>query len=139
MEAYMFAFNKAARTFAAASIAMVMCTAAPAAAQENDESSEFDTAINVTVRNRHFNDVRVYAVSGTRSWRLGNVVGMNTDTFEVPRFLSGFNTPIKIVAYPIGTATVVSSHEVVAQPGDEIVYTVESHLPLSNVRVVPAY
>ena len=100
--------------------------------QEVDENQ-----IQVTVENRHFNDVRVYAVAGTRSWKLGNVTGMTEDTFVVPRFLTVTNEPLRIVAYPIGTASVVRSHDVLVSPGDEVVYRVESRLPLSNIRVIP--
>lgn len=42
--------------------------------------------VAVRVVNQNFNDVDVYAISGTRTTRLGTVFGNSTETFPVERW-----------------------------------------------------
>jgi hypothetical protein len=107
----------------------VLASTAPATAQFATRTA--DTVV-VQVENRNFLDVRVYAVSGSLVWRLGNVTGMTQAVFTLPEWMTGSGESVQMLAYPVGQRSVATSQALLVNPGDQIVFRIEQHLALSN-------
>ena len=87
--------------------------------------------------NRNFADVRVYAISGASEWRIGTGTGFTEETLQLPRFLMGTTEPITLVAYAIGGGGAAAATNLLALPGDAIVFNVEPNIGLSYARLLP--
>ena len=94
-----------------------------------------DSDIKVVVVNRNWLDVRVYAVSGSHSVRLGTVTGFGEQTFTLPRSIQAGYTDLMLAVRPIGQRGVHYSMPLLASPGDIIEFRVENHLALSSAIV----
>jgi hypothetical protein len=89
----------------------------------------------VHVSNNHWLDVRVYAVTGGRTWRLGTVTTYTTGTFTLPGQFVDPGHDTQFVAYPIGARTRVTTPGLLLTPGDVIEWRVENNLNLSSLFV----
>jgi len=92
-------------------------------------------AVRVQVDNHNFLDMRIYAESNGRRWRLGTVTAFTSETFELPRFVTLPNDEVVLVASPIGSRGVYVAQPVLVEPGDTVQFNVENQLVLSNVLV----
>lgn len=129
---------KHARTVALYLGAFFLATASPAAAQSSQpEGREVEQRVTVHVVNRNFADVRVYAISGGSEWRIGTVTGLTETSLTLPRFLTGTTEPITLVAYAIGGRGAAAATNLLALPGDAIVFHVEPNFGLSYARLLP--
>lgn len=89
----------------------------------------------VTVENRNFLDLDVYAIrSGGVPRRLGMVTSASSTTFPLPRDFVAFGA-VRIVAVPIGGFGAAGSGQVPVNPGQTIVFTVEENFALSSVII----
>ena len=121
-------------------LALVVLLAGPmttlSATQPDPRARAKEKPIAVQVNNRNFLDMRIYVVSHGAAWRLGTVSSNTVDQFKLPRFVSSHHDTIRIVAVPIGQRAEASSQDLLANPGDRIVFHVEMDLALSNAMII---
>jgi hypothetical protein len=87
------------------------------------------------VDNQHFNDMTIWATRpGSQRYRLGDVTGLSTATFKLPRNLVAYGT-VDVIAVPIGAAGVARTGELSVSPGETIVFTVQQHLAASTAVI----
>ncbi len=91
--------------------------------------------ITVVVDNRNFLDVRVYAVEGSRVFKLGNVTGLSRQTFRLPRSFGAAGGELQLLAEPIGARVGHSSQPLSVFPGDRVEYRIENALVFSTARL----
>jgi hypothetical protein len=87
------------------------------------ETSPDDPAV-LSVENRGFSDMVIYAVSGSQRFRLGMATGNSTKSFTLPRTLVLNAGPLRFLADPIGGSRTPISEEMVVQPGDVVTLTI---------------
>ncbi|MCZ6918313.1 MAG: hypothetical protein O7I93_16180 [Gemmatimonadetes bacterium] len=95
--------------------------------------AEDDSLVTVTVVNRNWNAMRVYAVIEGVSHRLGTVSGLSEQRVRLRPAWVGSAAEIEIVAVPIGRRGATITQRMLIFPGDELVYRIESNLGLSNL------
>ena len=86
----------------------------------------------VRVANNNWSDVNVYAVRSGHRFRLGTVPSITERVFRLP---AGFSTPggeLELLVDPIGSSLTHSTGRIMFNPGDEIIWRIENHLPLSS-------
>lgn len=89
----------------------------------------------LTVENRNWQDVVVYAVyDGTRN-RLGMINTARTVSFRLASRLVGHGGSLYFIADPIGASKHFQSEMVVVQPGQVISWTLESGLERSSISI----
>jgi hypothetical protein len=76
---------------------------------------------SVRVENRNFLDMNVYVLEGSRRVRLGTAGGVSTTILRIPANLLFGTTSLRFQMDPIGGRATPITHEVAAQPGDEII------------------
>jgi hypothetical protein len=92
--------------------------------------------IPLTVDSRFREDVTVYVLRGTQRTRLGVVTALTTQAFLIPATFSGDAGGFRLVADPAGSRrSAYTSEGVVAQPGQRLVWTLESRLGRSMLGV----
>jgi hypothetical protein len=87
------------------------------------KTSPDDPAV-LSVENRGFSDMVIYAVSGSQRIRLGLATGNSTKSFTLPRTLVLTAGPLRFLADPIGGTRTPISEEMVVQPGDVVTLTI---------------
>lgn len=93
-------------------------------------------AVALRVESHNSSDVVIYAARGRMRQRLGMVTGTTTRTFTIPGSFAGDASGFYLVAHRVGGAgTDVSSPTVTVQPGQTVVWTLESELPRSSLSV----
>jgi hypothetical protein len=89
----------------------------------------------VRVENQHFNDMTVWATRpGSQRYRLGNVTGLSTATFKLPRNLVAYGS-VNVIAVPIGGRGAARTGQLDISPGETIVFRVQQHLAASSALV----
>jgi hypothetical protein len=86
----------------------------------------------VRVENNNWSDVNVYAVRSGQRFRLGTVPSISERVFRLP---AGFSIPggeVELLVDPIGSSLTHSTGRIMFNPGDEIIWRIENHLPLSS-------
>jgi hypothetical protein len=92
--------------------------------------------IPLTVDSRYREDVTVYVVRGTQRTRLGLVTALTTQAFLLPATFSADAGGFRLAADPAGSRRAsFTSENVVAQPGQRLVWTLESRLGRSVLGV----
>lgn len=120
----------------AALAAPVQATAqAPEKSVEAVESVAQDGRVTLQIENHHWQDVRVYVISGSLARRIGTVTGLTTENFKLPRDLNVTVHDVQIAISPIGMRGVHYSPRVVLSPGDHIQYRVANNLALSTLSI----
>ena len=112
-------------------------TLADPAVMSNDVVDSTRAAVRVQVDNHNSLDMRIYAVSNGRRWRLGTVTSFTSETFQLPSFLTLPTDEVLLVASPIGSRRVYVAHPVLVEPGDVVQFRVENQIVLSSVFVRP--
>lgn len=100
-------------------VALVLALVACGGARRGQRSMD-DVRTTITVENRSWNQVVVYAVRSSQRVRLGSVPAVNTRTFTIPRTLLGPATPLRFQADPIGGNAAGVSQELVVHEGDRV-------------------
>jgi hypothetical protein len=121
-------------TFALAS-AVALSAAASANEARAQDTGATERKATVYVENHHTSDIRVYAVSGGRTQRLGLVTSFTTSQFKLPAWFVGGGHEFRLVAYPIGARTGVATQDLDAFPGDVVEWQVRNALGLSSASV----
>lgn len=131
------------RILPAFGLALLAALVAPqqANAQAPEETTEAVTQVaqdgRVTLRleNHNWQDVRVYAISGSLARRIGTVTGLTTEEFTLPRDMNVTVHDFQIAISPIGMRGVHYSPRIVLNPGDRIQYRVANNLALSTLTI----
>ena len=91
-------------------------------------------AVALRVESHNSSAVVIYAARGRMRQRLGMVTGTTTRTFSIPGRFAGDASGFYLVAHRVGggAGTDMSSPTVTVQPGQTVVWTLESELPHSS-------
>jgi hypothetical protein len=87
------------------------------------------------IENHHWNDVRIYILHDGVRERLGTVTATSSQSFVIPFRRLGATGTIRLMADPIGGASVLTSESLAVQPGQSITWTLENSLSRSSVMV----
>ena len=94
-----------------------------------------EPSARVTVVNRHWNPVRVYALRGHAQHRLGTVSSMSSDAFNVPEYLYKHNGHIVLHVQPVGSSETYTSGAIPCEPGARIEWRIHKILRYSSAMV----
>jgi hypothetical protein len=83
--------------------------------------------------NYNWADVRIFAVIGTGSHRLGTVTPNSTATYHIPAGLVAGRSSIRLAAHPVGSSEVFTTDTILFWPGDVIEWQVEEQLDQSRI------
>lgn len=97
---------------------LAACTSTP-----RNEAEEIVGRTTVTVDNRSFSDMTIYATRGQRV-RLGVATGHSKTTFTLPPSLLSGTGLIRFIADPVGSSRTSVSEEINVRPGDEVGLTI---------------
>ena len=92
---------------------------ASCAGTRRNEVDEINQRTTVTVDNRGFSDMTIYASRGQRV-RLGIAGGNRKTTFTIPPSLVTGTSSLFFIADPIGSRRSSVSQEIMVVPGDEV-------------------
>jgi hypothetical protein len=96
---------------------------------------EREAAIVVTVNNKAYSDVNVYAVAQGQSRRIGTARATATTTLSMPAsYLTPTSRTVRLKGSPVaGGGRDVLSQQITVQPGAIIEWTIENNLASSSV------
>jgi hypothetical protein len=89
------------------------------ASTPRSEVDSINQRTTVTVENRGFSDMTIYASRGQRV-RLGIAGGNAKTTFTIPSSLMAGTVTLHFIADPIGSQRQSVSQEITVSPGDEV-------------------
>lgn len=101
---------------------------------EIDGDAASSQRVTVTVENNNWQDATVYLAGAGPLIRLGTVNSMNRERFTVPASVNMSGT-VRLVADLIGSTTRRATDPIMVNPGGEVSWVLENHLPLSSYRV----
>lgn len=105
-------------------------------AQSADDVRQAPVPIPLTVESRFREDVTIYVLRGGQRTRLGAVTAMTTQGFLIPVTFSGDAGGFRLLADPVGSLRSPYASEVmVVQPGQRVVWTLESRLGQSSLGI----
>ena len=108
------------------------------AAQNEMASDVFREPVTVRVTNDNWLNMRIYVVETAthRSpWRLGEVTGLSTASFELPDHLGAELGTLILVAVPIGSRQRQFTDRLLTWPGAQVTWTIAPMLSLSFASV----
>jgi len=108
------------------------------AAQNEVASDRFSEPVTVRVTNHNWLNMRIYVVETAthRSpWRLGEVTGLSTASFELPDHLGAELGNLILVAAPIGSRQRQFTDRLLTWPGAHVDWTIAPVLSLSFASV----
>ena len=108
------------------------------AAQNEMASDVFREPVTVRVTNDNWLNMRIYVVETAthRSpWRLGEVTGLSTASFELPDHLGTELGTLILVAVPIGSRQRQFTDRLLTWPGAQVTWTIAPMLSLSFASV----
>jgi hypothetical protein len=79
---------------------------------------------SVTVNNRAFIDIDVFALDGSTRARLGSVTASGTGTFRIPAAVVGAGRDLRFMVDPIGSTRQGTSYTLYVRPGERVTLTV---------------
>ena len=122
-----------ARTYFLAATLLVGCHPSPPSDQVLlDPGSE---TISISVVNRNRVDVQLYIAHDSRRDRLGLAVASTTTSFAVPLRVFGAGRDYRLVGEPVGMRIGITTETLHAQPGDEVIWSLEDSFARSTVVV----
>jgi hypothetical protein len=98
------------------------------------EPASPDAPVTVSVENRGWSQVAIYAVAGGQRQRLGEVTGASSGQFILPP-LFATRSDVRLVATPLAGRQQYTTGVILASPGDTVVLTVENVLSMSSWTV----
>ena len=118
-------------------LALLAASAACATHSSNAASNENleRPRARVTVVNRHWNPVRVYALRGHAQHRLGTVSSMSSDRFTLPEYLYKSNGHVILHVQPVGSSEGFTSGAIPCEPGARIEWRIHNILRYSSAMV----
>lgn len=93
------------------------------------------TEVGLEVVNHHWGDVRIYAIHDGVAERVGMVTAVSTESFILPGRYFNSGGLIRLRAWPIGDPTFFTSEALQIQPGQMIIWTLETQLDRSSVML----
>ena len=100
--------------------------------QGGDLSLSRPRGVTVHIENHNWSDMRIYLlVGGLRTQRLATLTTLEKTTVRIPPRLLRGRLSFHLQATAIGSRATVTTPEINAAAGDEIVWRVEGHLPSS--------
>lgn len=91
--------------------------------------------VTVKVKNLAWQNIHVYAISGSSWESLGVLSTHGEETYELPRSLVVGRREIRLAADPVGSRHAFISDEIAIEPGDRVEWTIQDNLALSSVFV----
>jgi hypothetical protein len=104
-------------------------TSAPAGTSKRSES------VPLSVDNHNWLDVVIYVVHDGQRTRLGLATASSSATFSLPLYFLGQGREVHLLGDPVGGHGSVTTETIVVQPGQSIVWTLETDLKRSYVGV----
>lgn len=94
-------------------------------------------AVPLRIESHHSSDVVVYAARGPMRQRLGTVTGATTRVLSIPGRFTADAGSFYLVVHAVGgrAGSDVSSPTIVVQPGQTVVWTLESDLSVSALSI----
>ena len=108
------------------------------AAQNEQARDRADQPVTVRVTNNSWLNMRIYVVETAirrNRWRLGNVTGLSTATFEIPDHLGAELGHLVLVAEPIGSRQRQFTDRLLTLPGSFVDWNISASLRLSFASV----
>jgi hypothetical protein len=102
---------------------------------ESGAGSESRAEIALVVENHHWSDVIVYLLHDGVVDRIGLATAVKTSTFIIPSRRLGPAGLVRLRGHPVGAPDDHTTEAFLVQPGQEIVWTLESDLARSSVAV----
>ncbi len=100
--------------------------------QGGDPSLSRPRGVTAHIENHNWSDMRIYLlIDGLRTQRLATLTSLEKTTVRIPPRLLRGRLGFHLQATAIGSRATVTTPEINAVAGDEIVWTVENHLPNS--------
>jgi hypothetical protein len=111
-----------------------------ASAEEAEEAAQeavrLPEYVFVDVQNRNSSDVTVHLIQANgQPLRIGNVPGSTNATLRFPGRLIAGGSSLRLTARSLGGSDFVTSDRFVVQPGQQVVWSLESALRRSSVAV----
>ena len=115
---------------------------APATAAETETDTTRFTAVwpqnavvPIEIQNNHTLDLTIYAVQSGASQRLGMATAVKSTYLRVPVRHLGPGNELRLMAHAIGGSRRLQSDQLVVQPGQRVVWTIESGFRHANASV----
>jgi hypothetical protein len=89
--------------------------------------------VSVRVVSYNWADLRIFAVIGTDSHRLGTITPNSTRTYRIPDGLVAGRSSIRLAVRPIGSSELFTTETILFRPGDVIEWRVEEQLDQSRI------
>ena len=108
------------------------------AAQNEQAPDRVSQLVTVRVTNDNWLNMRIYVVETAtqrQRWRLGNVTGLSTATFEIPEHLGAELGHLILVAVPIGSRQREFTDRLLTGPGSFVDWNIHPMLSLSFASV----
>jgi hypothetical protein len=115
-----------------ASTILISCHPQPSDQALLDPNAE---TISIQVVNRNRVDVQLYIAHDSRRDRLGLAIASTTTSFAVPLRVFGAGRDYRLVGEPVGMRIGVTTETLHAQPGDEVIWSLEDSFARSTVVV----
>ena len=119
----------------ATGLSLTACATGGATAEGKRSLPPVRETATVSVENRNWQDVRVFALVGGIRHRLGTVTSMQTQRFSIPRHLTAQGRDLQVLVDPIGGSSSFLSPRVQVYAGQEVNLSVQNHLPISSIAV----
>ena len=117
------------RTAKLLALALVTALASTGCVGKGKNAPTTSSTASVTVNNRAFIDVDVFALTGgsTRA-RLGSVSASGTGTFRIPAAVVGAGRDLRFLVDPVGSDRQGVSFNIYVRPGQRVTLTVPSSI-----------
>lgn len=113
------------------------CASNQEAGPESADPGASDNELMVS--NHNWSDVTVYAVGRGAPVRLGNVVSMDTRTFDIPTHAITSQGSVQLIADVIGSNRSHQTDRILVTDGDRVEWNLENKLPLSSYTVTSGW
>lgn len=121
-------------TLAPLTLMVALTACAPQKAPRSVPLEDAD-ATTVEVTNHNWSTMTVYALRGGERIRLGTVHSMKDARFRIPAHLVRTNVGLRLLADPLGATGTYTTPSFTVMRGQVVDFTIENHLPISNVAV----
>jgi hypothetical protein len=94
-----------------------------------------EAEIFVEVESHNWSDIVIYLMDGSQSLRLGTVASLSSIHVVLPYRHLQSGGKVRLRAYPVGGPGSFTSEDLLVQPGQRIVWTLESDLTRSFLSI----
>jgi hypothetical protein len=93
-----------------------------------------DAEVSVEVENHNWSDITIYLMTGGLPQRVGMVTALTTASFPLPSHRLHTAASVRLRALPVAGQP-FTSEDIMVQPGQAIMWTLESDLDRSSLAV----